>query len=300
MAAVTAPEVWYGPPVPAPRRRRRWVGAAVGAWVVVLALISWWSIRNDPATVPEQAGIEQAMPALRKATGVLLDAAGLVAAGSVPLPNEVPGTAQSGPPWAVRLGAVRSESCALTPVRDGVEAHREVFLYVSQGQAQIALEQVADTLPSGYHAEVMALRIGTRLSFYADAGDFIAIESEAKPDDQVLTLSASTGCRPGTTAGGSDPVAPPVPATLGETLTALGGRSGAEVSTQAAACPDGGTAATYQAVAGPSGDGPRGVPSDVTPVWSGAGGWAYGKDSDSVVVDDTGENLQVSVTTPCR
>ncbi|MFI1991425.1 hypothetical protein [Actinoplanes sp. NPDC020271] len=297
---MTVPEVGNGPPALAPKRRRRWLTAVVAAWVMVLGLISWWSVRNDPPTVADQQGIEQAMPALRRAAGVLLGAAGSAASTNVPSRNEIPGRTTSGPPWAVRLGAVRSESCALTPVRAGVEAHREVFLYVPQGQAKLALERVAATLPSGYHADVMDLRIGTRLSFYADAGDFIAIEGEAKPDDQVLTLSVATGCRPGTTAGGSDPAAPPVPAVLGETVTALGGRPDAEVSTQAVACPGGGTAATYQAAAGPGGDGPRGVPSGVTPVWSQAGGWAYAQESDFVVVDDSGENLQVSVTTACR
>jgi hypothetical protein len=279
------------------------VAWAVAGWILVLAGLSWWSIRNDPATVPEQRDAGQAVPALRKATDVLLHTAGLVASASVPSRNETPGNAVPGPlpgpPWVVRLGAMRSESCRLTPVRDGVDVGRDVFLYVPQGQARAALEGVAELLPENYRAGVVAARSGTTLSFFADAGDFIAIDAEARPDDQVLTLTATTGCRPGPVVMGSDPAAGPVPATLRGTLTALGGRADAEVSVQAAACPYGGTVATYEATAGASGNGPRGVPDGVTPVWSGAGGWAYDEGPDSVVVDASGENLRVSVTTGC-
>ncbi|WP_089297696.1 hypothetical protein [Actinoplanes regularis] len=267
----------------ASRKRHRWVGAAVGGWVLVLALVSWWSIRNDPATVPEQQGLDRAMPALRKATGTLLAAA------------------QSGP-WVVRLGAPRADKCALTPVRDGVNAGRDVFLYVPGDRAREALDQVAAALPSGYRASVVPTRSGTRLSLFADAGDFIAIEAEAGRADQVLTLSLDTGCRPGGPASGAgaDPAAGAAPVTLAETVVALGGRAGAEVSAWAVACPAGGTAATFQAVAGESGSGPRGLPGGTTPVWSGAGGWAYRKGSESVVVDDSGDRSRVSVTTACR
>jgi hypothetical protein len=287
MAAVTLGVGYVGPPASAPKRRRRWIGAVVGAWIVVLALISWWSIRNDPATVPEQRSIEQAMPSLREAAGVLLTAAESAAARGGPVP------------WAVRLGEVRSESCSLTPVRPGVQGSRDVVLYVPQGQAKAAFDQVAAALPGDFHASVLATRVATRLSFYADAGNFIAVDGEAQPDDQVLVLSAGTGCRPGTTAGGSDPAPGAAPAVLGETLAALGGPAGAAVTTETVACPGGGTAATYQATAGRSGDGPRGVPAGVTPVWSQAGGWAYAQGPVFVVVDDNGENLRLSVTTTC-
>ncbi|WP_436525912.1 hypothetical protein [Actinoplanes sp. HUAS TT8] len=283
------------------------MSAVVGAWIVVLALLSWWSIRNDPATVPEQRSVGQAMPALRKAAGVLLAAVDRAVAQGVAAPSSTPA---DGAPWAVRIGAVRADSCELTPVRDGVEAGRDVYLYVPQGRAQEALERVAAALPKEYRAGVVAARVGTKLSLFGDAGDFIAVEAEGQADDQVLTLSVATGCRPGTVPRGndsgglseelgSDPAAGVAPTALGETLAALGGRAGAAVSTQVVACPGGGVAATYQATGGASGDGPRGVPAGATPVWSGAGGWAYGKGSESVVVDDNGENLQVSVTTTC-
>jgi hypothetical protein len=229
------------------RRRRRWIGAVVAAWILVLGLLSWWSIDNDPATVPEQRDLEQAMPALRTAAGTLLAAADRVSAADGR--------------WAVRLGAVRTEKCELTPVRNGVNAGRDVFLYVPEGRARDALDQVAAALPGGYRAGVVALRVGTRLSLYADAGDFIAVEAQAQAADQVLVLSVDTGCRPGTAAGGSDPAAGAVPATLSRTVTALGGPAGATVTTQVVACPGGGTAATYQATAGrgrPAGSAGRG------------------------------------------
>jgi hypothetical protein len=295
MAAVTAPENGIGPPeAPHGRKRalrRRWLIAAVAGWILVLTGISWWSVRNDPATVPEQEDLTQAMPALRKATGTLLAATG-------------------NGPWVVRLGAPRSEKCQLTPVRDGVNAGQDVFLYVPEGQAETALDQVAAALPSGYRAGVVPTRQGTRLSLFADAGDFVAIEAQAQATDQILTLSADTGCRPGDPAdapgdpaAGSVPGVPAagaVPATLGETVAALGGAPGSGVSAQAVECPGGGTAATWRAAAGASGAGPRGVPAGVTPVWSEAAGWAYRDGSVSVVIDAQGEKLQVSVTTACR
>ncbi|WIM96132.1 hypothetical protein ACTOB_008293 [Actinoplanes oblitus] len=285
---MTVPEDFAGVPVTVPgrKRRRRWPAAVVAGWIVVLAGISWWSVRHDPATVPEQQDLGEAMPALRAATGTLLAAAG-------------------DGPWAVRLGAPRAETCELTPVRDGTDAGQDIFLYVPEGQARTALNEVAAALPERYRAAVVPTRAGTRLSLLADAGAFIAIEAQAQAADQVLTLSVDTGCRPGKpdrTGTSAAPVAPAgaVPALLGETVAALGGVAGSGVSVQEIGCPAGGTAATYRAAAGASGGRPRGVPDGVTPVWSGAAGWAYRKGPASVVVDASGERLQVSVTTPCR
>ncbi|GIF06027.1 hypothetical protein Asi03nite_35650 [Actinoplanes siamensis] len=311
------------------------MAGVVAFWAAVLAGLSWWSVRGDPATVPEQRDVGQAMPALRRASGTLLAAAGSAASGSGGLGNvgsgsatpdsaapngtmsggatphsAVPngasalgaasnGAAAGSERWVVRLGELRSETCQLTPIRAGVNTFREVFLYVPQGRALDAFDQVAAALPREYRAGVVSARVGTKLSLFADAGDFIAIEARARMDDQVLTLSARTGCRPGSPDPGSDPAAGAPPATLAGTVAALGGRADAEVSTLAVACPGGGTAATYQAIAGPSGDGPRGLPDGTTPVWSGADGWAYRQGPESVVVAAGGENLLVSVTRPC-
>ncbi|GAA2696869.1 hypothetical protein Apa02nite_070680 [Actinoplanes palleronii] len=280
MAAVMGPGSGFG--VPGAKRTRRWLLAVVAGWVVVLAGVSWWSVRNDPATVPEQRDAGQAMAPLRKAAGTLLAAA------------------ENGP-WVIRLGAPHVETCRLTPVRDGRRAGQDVFLYVPQGQAEAALDQVAAALPGDYRAGVVPTKAGTRLALYADAGDFIAVEAHAEPADQVLTLSADTGCRPpGVTTAATGPAAGPAPATLTETVVALGGTAAAEVSVESAGCPEGGVAATYRATAGASGDRPVGVPAGTTVVWSSAGGWAYRKGSASVVVDANGERLQVAVTTACE
>ncbi|WP_239082166.1 hypothetical protein [Actinoplanes teichomyceticus] len=277
---MTAPGNLSGPP--APRRRRRVLVAALTGWVVALSGMSWWSARNDPPTVAEQRDLRQAMPVLREAAGTLLAAA------------------QTGP-WVVRLAAPRVEKCRLTPVLPGRNAGQDIVLYVPQGQAEAALDRVAAALPGGWRAGVVPTRAGARLSLFADAGDFIAIEAQAGADDQVLTLSADTGCRPvgpGRDGGGPEPG--PEPATLAETVAALGGPAGPAVAVQSVPCPAGGVAATYRATAGASGDGPRGLPGATAAVWSGAGGWAYRNGSDSVVVDAEGERLQVSVTTACR
>ncbi|WP_231956808.1 MULTISPECIES: hypothetical protein [unclassified Actinoplanes] len=260
-------------------KRRRWVVAMVAAWILGLTGLSWWSIRNDPATVPEQRDLGQAVPALRKATGTLLAAAD--------------------GPWAIRLDALRTEKCRLTPVRDGLDAKRDLVLYVGEGQTRAALDRVAGGLPDGFKAGVTPSRAGSRLSFFADAGDFIAIEGEAGAADQILTLTLDTGCRPGPATLGADPAAGAAPAVFGKTVAALGGTAGAPASVQAAACPEGGTAVTLAGAGGASGDRPRGIPEGTTPLWSGPDGWAYRDGAASVVVDATGQNLTVSVTTGC-
>ncbi|SDT75739.1 hypothetical protein [Actinoplanes derwentensis] len=273
MAAVTGPGNGYPPP--APKGRRWWTWAVVGAWGVLLTGAVFWSVRNDPPTVPEQRDIGQALSSMRTATGALVEV----------VQDER---------WVLRIGDLRVTECAITPVRDGLEAERTVTLYVADGEAREALSGLAEGLPESYDAGVVATRGGTRLSFFADAGDYIGVEAEAHSSDQVLTVSVFTGCRPST--GGldrGDPAAGAVP----EMLREIGGTvRGAVV------CPGGGTAATFQAdggVADPDGE-PRGVPAGAEPVWSEPGGWAYRAGSESVVTTADGGRLRISVTTGCR
>ncbi|MBB2945817.1 hypothetical protein FB565_005575 [Actinoplanes lutulentus] len=264
--------------------RRLRTAAVVTAWVAVLLAISFWSVRKDPPTVAEQRDIAEAMPELSRATGSLFAAA----AGD--------------DRWVLRLGELRIEDCSITPVRPGRVASRDLTVFVPEGEARTALDAIAAGLPDGYQPSVMAMRGGTRLSLYADAGAFIAIEAEALSVDQQLTIRAGSGCRPASrTAETTDPVAGPAPASLAAVLSALNADA-TEPETRAVACPDGGTAATFVADGGPADpeDGPRGVPDGTVPVWADAGGWAYRMGSDSVVVTAQGGRLQVSVTTACR
>ncbi|MEV6344465.1 hypothetical protein [Actinoplanes sp. NPDC051851] len=277
MAAVTAPGS-----VRATAGRRRWLVGVVAGWVVVVAGTAVWSERNDPPTVAEQRTIAQAVPRLQAATGTVLAAA-----------------EEAG--WVVRLGALSIADCRITPVRTGRLAKRDVVVYAPAEQAREALDAVAGGLPADYRAGVTALRGGTELGLYADAGEFIRITSEVAATDQVLTITVDTGCRPADdTVDRGDPGAGDAPEALSATLTALGAPADAAVTTEAVGCPGGGTAATFEASGGAGGGAPRGMPDGTTLVWSGADGWAYAKGRESVVITDQGDRLRVSVTTVCR
>jgi hypothetical protein len=294
MAAVTGPG-YQGPPPVRSSRWGRWLVWAVVAWIVVLLGGVYLSARIDPATVQEQRDIGQAVPELRRATGALVAAAG----------DER---------WVMRLGELRIEDCSLNPAWTGRRVSRDLTVYVPEGEATAALDGIAAGLPEKYGAGVVKARGGTRLSFYADAGEFIAIDAEAQSTDQVLTVRVDSGCRPPTgKVDAADPAAGEAPEIFAATLAALGvpgAGQGAEV--RSVACPAGGTAAAYvveadgaapgatdPGVTGPDGT-LRGVPDGVEPVWSADGGWAYRAGSASVVATAEGGRLVLSVTTGCQ
>jgi hypothetical protein len=288
MAAVTGPG--YGYPLPkGPGPRRRWLPVAIGVWGLVLVGAVFWSVRNDPPTVPEQRDLGQAVRGLQVAFGAVAAAA-------------------QDERWALSLGELQVEGCAITPVRDGQEASREVSVYVPESGAQAALDAVADRLPADYRAGVVTTRGGTRLSFFADVGEYVGVEAEAHSADQVLRLRVFTGCRPTVDdLDRGDPAAGVAPAALdlvvaGITPPGAGGPSPGETRARAVACPGGGTVSTFVRDAGPatSGSGPRGVPEGTVPVWADADGWAYRVGSESVVVTADRDRFQVSLTTACR
>ncbi|MEU4421133.1 hypothetical protein AB0F81_10930 [Actinoplanes sp. NPDC024001] len=271
------------PPPVRPVRRRWWPVWVVGAWSVVLLAGVFWSVRNDEATVPEQRDIGHAVPELRRATGALVAAA-------------------QDQRWATRLGEFQLVECSLNPAWTGRRASRDLTLYVPEGEARAALDGIAAGLPKSYGAGVVVARGGTQLSLFADAGEFIAIDAEAASTDQVLTVRLDSGCRPpADVAGPGDPAAGAAPELFRSTLAALG-VTGAEPRIHAETCPAGGTAATFEADGGTADpdSAPRGVPDGTTPIWAGAGGWAYRVGPESVVIDTQGERLVVSVTTGCR
>ncbi len=247
------------------RERRWWTWGAVAAWGALLTGAVFWSVRNDPPTVPEQRDIAEALPALRAATGAVVEVA-------------------QDERWVLRLGELEVTECAITPVRDGREAGRNVTLYVAEGEAREALAGLAAGLPDGFGAGVAATRGGTRLSFFADAGDYIGVEATAHSTDQVLTVRVFSGCRPDADdLDRSDPSAGAAPAIL----------TGA-VTSQAVVCPGGGTAATFV------GDQRVEVPEGIEPVWREPNGWAYRQGSESVVVTTDGDRARTTVTTGCR
>ena len=211
MAAVTLPGYSAAPPAAPepPKRRRWWLVGLVSVWIVVVAALGWYSVRSDPATVPEQRDIAEALPVLERATGAMLAAA------------------TSGTDRAVVLGELRvARDCSVTPVRRGVEATRDVTVYVPADRALKVLEEIAAALPDDWHAEAGDSSGGRRVGLHADAGGFVGIDAAADADTQVFQLRASTGCRP--TADGADlsPADVPaasMPASLTAALAALGG-----------------------------------------------------------------------------
>lgn len=287
MACVTVPGYVRAAPPAAPSRRRwRWI-AAVVAWALILAVVAVWSAAHDPPTVPEQRTIAEAMPVLQQAAGAALVAA-------------------DGPGRVVVLGDTKlTGGCRITPVRTGVEATRDITVYVQTGQARQALDAVAKGLPAGYRPHVARAGKGSRVGLHADAGSYVAIDADTLANAQVITLEASTGCRPAsrTVLDLADPQAGSPPIAFTAALQALG--VAGETTVTAIRCPDGGTAATYtvERRAGRADLGRSLEPAlgGATVVRSDPDGWAYRTGTDSVVVlrdDDT--TLHISATTSCR
>src|SRR4051812_34529805 len=102
MAAVTGSKPSHPPPTAARAGRRRWLTAGAVVWIVVVAALSVWSVRHDPATVEEQRDMAQALPELQRAVGVVFAAA-------------------DGSGQGVVLGDLAlHRSCRITPVRHGL------------------------------------------------------------------------------------------------------------------------------------------------------------------------------------
>jgi hypothetical protein len=292
MAAVTAPGYPYAappqPPGPPDRPRRRpWLIAVVVAWTLVVTGLGLWSVRRDPATVPEQRDLAAALPVLERATGAVLAAA-------------------SGDGRAVVLGPLRiSWDCRLTPVRAGAEATRDVTVYVPAGRALPVLETIAARLPGDYAAEAGASSGGRRVGLQADAGGFVAIDAAADATTQILTVRAATGCRPPGGASLTEPADVPAattPPSLWAVAEALGVPPAARV--REVSCADGATARTYTMDGVPAprdlGRALRRAVAGATVVRAEEAGWAYRTGDDSVVITRQDPALRVAVTTPCQ
>jgi len=261
MAAVTGPEYSFPPPAgPSASGRRRSLIAVVVAWLVVVVGLAVWSVRRDPATVPEQRSIAQALPQLQRAVGVVFAAAG-------------------GSGRAVLLGDLKvSHDCQITPVRAGVTATRDVVVYVRTGEVRAGIEAIAAALPKSYRASLAIGRGGTDYALHADAGNFIGVDADLDSGEHALALVVSSGCRPPVSGepDRSDPATGPAPAALGAVLAALGAprtpSGSAGLGAPSVSTPPGGA----PSVSTPPGGAPSvstppgGAPSPVVP--SGLGG----------------------------
>lgn len=286
MAAVTQPEL---PPRKRWLRRRGLLWVAV-AWGVVVAGLAAWGVWHEPATVPEQRTVGEALPAFRAAVGNLFAAA-------------------TGPGRAVVLGGLQVQSgCRVTPVRHGIALTRDVTVYVRAGEQRADIEAIAAALPGDYKTQVTSSRGGTQFALHADAGNFIAVDLDADAGDSALTVEVSSGCRPvgGSGVDRADPALPGTPDALSAALTLLGTRlapGASGLTTQAVSCPKGGTAGTWS-VGGIKAPGDwrkrlGSVASGSAVVRSDPTRWAYRTGDNSVAVVSDGTGLRVSVSTSC-
>jgi hypothetical protein len=292
MAAVSLPGYPYSAPPAVARasKPRWWLIAGVTVWALLLTGFAGWSVRHDPATVPEQLDLAAALPVLQRTTGTVLAAA-------------------DGPGRVVSLGeTVFDRDCALTPVRDGVQASRDVTVRVPAGQAPAALAAIARALPPEYDAAARHNAAKTRFGLRADAGEFVGVEASAAAGDTVLTLRTSTGCRPDGAGAGEDRAPVPAtatPAAFGAALAAVGAGGAHTVTGSEVACPNSGaTARTVSAegIAAPA-DLNRAVRDLVGAgdlVQAGPPVWAYRAGDVSVVIDERDSRVRVTATSACR
>jgi hypothetical protein len=207
---------------------------------------------------------------------------------------------------------VNSE-CRITPVRSGAEATWDVTVYVPPDRARETLDAIAAALPADYRAETAGNETSNRIGLHADAGDFVAIDADARAADQGLTLTASTGCRPadshvartgpGEHAPG-DPQSRDLPAAFTAPVRALRLiRYRYEIGPPVA-CPDGGARRMYTTVNASApkdlGRSLQGVVAGATVVRADPTVWAYRSGSDSVVITAADAQVTIKVTTGCR
>ncbi|MEV0001173.1 hypothetical protein AB0H28_02655 [Micromonospora sp. NPDC050980] len=260
------------------RRRQRWLVAATVVWAVLLAGLTWWSVRTDPPTVKEQRSLSQAGPVVDRAIGEL--SAAIPAAG---VPALLPDRLDRG--------------CRVTPLDAGVSLERGIEVATADADTRDVLRQVADRLPSRWRAGVSTFDGEPLLR--ADAGDFVAVEGRADGPGRVL-LTAATGCRPV-----GDGYRPPAVDAAGESaaLTRALGRWGGAigvVQVLGAPCPGGGTARTARGEAAVAADQPLAAAfgAGAAPVVDSADRYARPGDP-AVLAERVDERVRVAVTSPC-
>lgn len=256
----------------------RWLLVGTAVWAVLLAALTWWSVRTDEPTVREQRSIGQAAPVVDRAIGRLVAA--------------LDGTA-----WAM-TPAHAEKGCRVTPASEGTELTRGVDVLVAEGGERAVLDRVADALPESWRAGVRDGVDGPLLR--ADAGEFVLVEGEVPAPGRVR-FTAVTGCRP-TDVEFADLLIghPPGPA-LETALRALGRPVPDHAGRIAASCPGGAKAWTQRAEAGAE---PVSLDA-LAPLAAGAvvvdtpEVYAYRPGADVVVADATGDQLQLTVSTGC-
>ncbi|MEU8260815.1 hypothetical protein AB0C02_09375 [Micromonospora sp. NPDC048999] len=255
---------------------RRLVAATV-AWGVLLAGLTWWSVRHDPPTVKEQRSLSQADPMVDGAVGRLV-------------------AAVDGEAWELTPARMR-RGCRLTPLADGATLTRGLDVLVAGGSERALLERVAQRLPADWRAGVHTDPEGPRLR--ADAGEFIAVDGRVVTDGRVR-LSATTGCRPADTDYADLLPEYPLGSDLEAALRALGrpAPAGAD-AVVVTRCPAGGTANTIRVAAGAEPLSLAPLRQLGTALVDRPETYAYRSGPVVVLVDGSGDQLQVAASTGC-
>ena len=263
-------------------RSRIWLVGLSVVWAVLLGVLAVLSVGRDEPTVREQRSLTQAVPVVYRALGDLVAAAG--------------------PDVVVELTAAEvAEGCRVTPFRDGATLEQAVIFRTADAPA--LLDRIAQRLPADYRPVARHDEDGAH-TFRADAGEFVAIRGSVT-ELGVLTLTASTGCRPTDgTAIADDLLVSPVDDEPARVLDALGATE-VEVGERASAVHQQCRIVTARATGrgDPSqdlGDALRPlVGADAVVVADEPDRYAYRSGSRSVVVETTGHDIRVAVTSSC-
>ncbi|MEU2614410.1 hypothetical protein ABZ570_22940 [Micromonospora sp. NPDC007271] len=246
------------------------------AWGVLLAGLTWWSVRHDPPTVKEQRSLSQAIPVVGGAVGRLVAA--------------VDGAAWELTPARVQLG------CRVTPLADGATLTRGLDVLVTAGSERTLLERVAQRLPPDWRAGVHTGSEGPRLR--ADAGEFVAVDGRVVADGRVR-LSAATGCRPADVEYAELLPGQDVGPELAAALRVLGRSAPPAPEAVTVPCPAGGSAQTVSLVAGAAAASLAPLRPLGAALVDRPDVYAYRSGPVVVLADSSGDQLRLAASTGC-
>jgi hypothetical protein len=153
------------------RTRVWWV--VIVAWALLLLGLGLWSAMRGPTSVREQSDLGSAKQVMDETVGRV--------SGNVP------------PDWQFFDEGYREEPCELTVIREGRKATRGLRLTGPPATENDALRQLAATV-GGDDARVRPVN-GPAESFYADAGEYVAVRGQIDGPG-VVTIQLTSGCRP--------------------------------------------------------------------------------------------------------
>jgi len=143
------------------------------AWGLLLLGLGFWSALRSPPSVREQSDLGSAKQVMDEMVGRI--------SGSVPAD------------WQFFDEGYKEESCELTVVRDGRKATRTLRLTGPPATESDTVTDLAATV-GGDNTRVKPVN-GPAESFYADAGEYVAVRGQIDGPG-VVTVQMTTGCRP--------------------------------------------------------------------------------------------------------